>query len=141
MLICGLLSTFTLWSDDFVKFKNYLTAGLVVFITGSFKQRWNKAEYEFKISSISLLENLMKTCTKKIQVEVHPKHIDGNVIEFIDKNVKEFPGRSTLKFCLAEPAANLKVGMYTLANGFEMNDEMAHFLQQKPEMQIMVEAS
>ncbi len=132
---------FTLWSDDFVKFKNYLTAGLVVFITGCFKQRWNKAEYEFKISSISLLENLMKTCTKKIQVEVHPKHIDGNVIEFIDKNVKEFPGRSTLKFCLAEPVANLKVGMYTLANGFEMNDEMAHFLQQKPEMQIMVEAS
>jgi hypothetical protein len=29
--------------------------------------------------------------------------------------------------------------MYTLENGFEMNDEMARFLQQKPEFDVIVE--
>jgi hypothetical protein len=29
--------------------------------------------------------------------------------------------------------------MYTLANGFEMNDEMAKFLQEKPELEVQVE--
>jgi hypothetical protein len=29
--------------------------------------------------------------------------------------------------------------MYTLENGFEMNDEMAIYLQQKPELDVQVE--
>jgi hypothetical protein len=29
--------------------------------------------------------------------------------------------------------------MYTLGNGFEMNDEMASFLQEKPEWEVQVE--
>jgi len=29
--------------------------------------------------------------------------------------------------------------MYTLVNGFEMNDEMANFLQEKSEFEVQVE--
>jgi hypothetical protein len=29
--------------------------------------------------------------------------------------------------------------MYTLGKGFEMNDEMANFLQEKPEWEVQVE--
>lgn len=129
----------TLWSDDYVRFSNYLEAGMVIFITGCFRQRYNKSEFEFKVNSITLLESMMKACTKKLQIETHPKFIDENIIGFVEKNVKKFPGKSSLKFYLSEPASKLKVGMYTLANGFEMNDEMAKFLQEKPELEVQVE--
>jgi DNA polymerase III subunit alpha len=129
----------TLWSDDYVRFSNYLEAGMVIFITGCFRQRYNKSEFEFKVNSITLLESMMKACTKKLQIETHPKFIDENIIGFVEKNVKKFPGKSSLKFCLSEPASKLKIGMYTLANGFEMNDEMAKFLQEKPELEVQVE--
>ena len=33
----------------------------------------------------------------------------------------------------------LKLGLHTLEKGFEMNDEMANYLQQKPEVDIQVE--
>jgi DNA polymerase-3 subunit alpha len=56
----------------------------------------------------------------------------------MEKNVKDFPGRSSLKINISEPKSNFKVGMYTLENGFEMNDEMAAFLIDKPEMEIQV---
>ena len=129
----------TLWSDDYVRFSNYLEAGMVIFITGCFRQRYNKSEFEFKVNSITLLESMMKACTKKLQIETHPKFIDENIIGFVEKNVKKFPGKSSLKFYLSEPASKLKIGMYTLANGFEMNDEMAKFLQEKPELEVQVE--
>ena len=129
----------TLWSDDYVRFSNYLEAGMVIFITGCFRQRYNKSEFEFKVNSITLLESMMKACTKKLQIETHPKFIDENIIGFVEKNVKKFPGKSSLKFYLSEPASKLKVGMYTLENGFEMNDEMAKFLQEKPELEVQVE--
>ncbi|MEO6638965.1 MAG: OB-fold nucleic acid binding domain-containing protein, partial [Ginsengibacter sp.] len=127
----------TLWSDDYVKFSNYLEAGMVIFLTGSFKQRYER--FEFKVSGITLLESLMKACTKKLQIEAHPKYITEEFIEFIEKNVLSFPGRSSLKFCIHEPLSKMKIGMYSLEKGFEMNDEMAKYLQQKPELEILVE--
>jgi DNA polymerase III subunit alpha len=126
-----------LFSDDYVKFNNYLEAGMVIFLTGTFRQRYNKSEFEFKVNQISLLESLMKSCTKKVQIEADPRSISQDFIDFIAHNIHHFPGKSSLKFCIND--TKLKFGMYTLENGFEMNDEMASYLQQNPELDVQVE--
>lgn len=128
-----------LFSDDYVKFSNYLEAGMAIFLTGTFRQRYSKSEFEFKVHNITLLESLMKSCTKKLQVEVHPKDISQEFIDFLYKNVQQFPGNSSLKFCIHDSKSQLKFGMYSVEKGFEMNDEMANYLQQKPELDIQVE--
>jgi DNA polymerase III subunit alpha len=126
-----------LFSDDYVKFNNYLEAGMVIFLTGTFRQRYNKSEFEFKVNQISLLESLMKSCTKKVQIEADPRSISQDFIDFIAHNIHHFPGKSSLKFYIND--TKLKFGMYTLENGFEMNDEMASYLQQNPELDVQVE--
>ena len=63
------------------------------------------------------------------------------MVTFIEQNVKRFPGRSGLKFNINEPKSNFKISMYSIENGFEMNDEMAAFLLDKPEMEIQVVTS
>ena len=128
-----------LFSDDYVRFNNYLEVGMVVYLTGTFRQRYNKSEYEFKVSQISLLESLLKNNTRKLQVEAEPKYITTELVDFLASNVKQFPGKSSLKFSINDPASKIKFGMYSMENGFEMNDEMANFLQQKPELNIQVE--
>ena len=77
-----------LFSDDYVKFSNYLEAGMVIFFTGTFRQRYNKSEFEFKVSQISLLESLMKNCTRKLQIETDPKNISQEFIDFIAENIQ-----------------------------------------------------
>ena len=128
-----------LFSDDYVKFSNYLEAGMAIFLTGTFRQRYLKAEFEFKVSNITLLESLMKSCTKKLQITVHPRNISQEFIDFLDKNVQQFPGNSLLKFCIHDSKSQLKLGLYSSEKGFEMNDEMANYLEQKPELDIQVE--
>src|ERR1017187_4874370 len=128
-----------LFSDDYVRFNNYLEVGMVVYLTGTFRQRYNKSEYEFKVSQISLLESLLKNNTRKLQVEAEPKYITTELVDFLASNVNQFPGKSSLKFSINDPASKIKFGMYSMENGFEMNDEMANFLQQKPELNIQVE--
>jgi len=128
-----------LFSEDYVKFSNYLEAGMAIFLTGTFRQRYTKSEFEFKVSNITLLESLKKSCTKKLQIEVHPKDISQELIDFLDKNIQRFPGNSLLKFCIQDSKSQLKFGMYSIERGFEMNDEMASYLQQKPELEIQVE--
>jgi DNA polymerase-3 subunit alpha len=128
-----------LFSDDYIRFSNYLEAGMVIFLNGTFRQRYSKSEFEFKVANITLLESLMKSCTKKLQIEIHPQHISEDFIDFIEENIKKFPGKSSLKFCIHDTISELKFGMYSLENGFEMNDELANYLQQKPELDIAVE--
>ncbi|MEO6188760.1 MAG: DNA polymerase III subunit alpha, partial [Ginsengibacter sp.] len=128
-----------LFSDDYVRLSNYLEPGTVISLTGTFRQRFKTSEYEFKVSGICLLESIMKTNTKRLQINLHPRHITREFITFFEDNVQRFPGSTSLKFCVNEPGSKMKFGMYSLEKGFEMNDEMAKFLQQKPELDVIVE--
>ncbi len=126
-----------LFGDDYVKYSNYFEAGMIIYLTGAFRERYEK--FDFRVNQITLLESLMKNYTRKLQIEANPKDITPEFINFVTQNVHHFPGKSALKFCINDTNSKLKFGMYTLENGFEMNDEMARFLQQKPEFDVLVE--
>ena len=128
-----------LFSEDYAKFAHYLEPGTIISITGSFKQRYNNSAFEFKINNICLLESVMKSNTRKLNIEINPQDISEEMIEFIDGNVQKFPGNSGLKFNINDDITNLKFAMYTMDNTFEMNDEMASYLQHKPEMNVKIE--
>jgi DNA polymerase III subunit alpha len=131
-------SEFILWSEDYMKFLNYLEKGKNLFMTGCFRQRYNKTEYEFKVDRITLLETIKQQLTRQLIVDIEARHLSDKMISFIEGNVKKYPGRSSIKFNITEPKQQLKVSMYTLENGFQMNDEMASFLGENPEMEVQV---
>jgi DNA polymerase-3 subunit alpha len=131
-------TTLLLFSEDYMKFTPMLQQGNTVFIIGFFKQRYNRDEFEFKIVNVSLVETLKRHLTKQLNIEVHPKNINEEMIRFVEKNMKEFPGGATLKFTVTEPKNNWKISLVSLNNGFEMNNEMIDFLQRKPELEVQV---
>jgi DNA polymerase-3 subunit alpha len=131
-------SEFMLWSEDYNRFRNYMEKGTNLFVTGYFKQRYNKPELEFKIDKIMLLESIKQQLTKQVIVDLEARHLNENMVRFFEKNVKSFPGRSGLKFNISEPKNHLKVSMLTMDSGFEMNDEMAGFLTDNPEFEVHV---
>jgi DNA polymerase-3 subunit alpha len=132
-------SEFMLWSEDYNRFRNYMEKGTNLFVTGSFKQRrYNTPELEFKIDRIMLLESIKQTLTKQVVVDVEARHVSEDMVQFFERNVKSFPGTAGLKFNIIEPKSRLRVSMTTLGGGFEMNDEMAGFLIDKPEFEVHV---
>ncbi len=129
---------FMLWSEDYARYSNYLEKGKNLFITGSFKQRFNKAEFEFKIDRMMLLESIKPILTKQVIMDVEARFINAELVQFIEANIKKYPGKSSLKFNIKELKTKAQVSMYSLAMGFEMNDEMAAFLEKTPEMEVQV---
>ena len=69
---------------------------------------------------------------------MHPASVTTDFVSFIDKNVREHPGKSSLRFNIYEPREQLKVSMYSLEKGFMMNEEMAHFLLENPDLDVNV---
>lgn len=132
-------SEFILWSEDYIKFQNYLERGQNILINGYFRGRYNQPNvYEFKVTSMSLLETVKKVLTRSVEISMHPAAITKDMVHFIDKNLRKFPGKSTLRFNVVEPKENLKVSMYTIEKGFEMNEEMADFLMNNPDVDVKV---
>lgn len=131
-------SEFMLWSEDYVKYTNYLEKGMIVLVEGGFKTRYNSDQYEFKLSKIHLLETVKTMLTKQVVIDVQPQSINSEFVNFIETNIKENPGKSSLKFNIIDNRNNYKVGMYSLEKGFTMNDEMALFLNDNPDVEVSV---
>ena len=127
-----------LWGDDYVRFQTYLQQGQALLVCRSFKQRYNKAEYEFKVTSISLAENVKRTLTKQLQLEMDVRVVKKETIDFLEKNIKSYPGKSGFKVIVSEPKNNWKVNLVTIDNGFEMNNDLISFLEETPEIDIHV---
>jgi DNA polymerase-3 subunit alpha len=130
---------FLLWSEDYIKFQNYLEKGQNVLINGFFRPRYNRPdEFDFKVNQMSLLETVKQTLTRSVEISVHPASITPDFVNFVDKNVRSFPGKSSLRFNIFEPGDNLKVSLYTFEKGFQMNEEMADFLLENPDVVVNV---
>lgn len=131
-------SEFMLWSDDYTRYSNYLEKGKNIFITGCFKNRFNKPEFEFKVEKIILLESIKQNLTKQVIIDIEARDIKPEAIAFLEKNVKTFPGRSGLRFNVKDSKTRCRISLYTIETGIEMNDELAAFLQNSPEMDVQV---
>jgi DNA polymerase III subunit alpha len=129
---------FMLWSDDYVRFKPYLEKGRNLFVTGSFKQRYGKGEYEFKIDRIMLLETIKQQFTKQVTLQTEARYLTQQTVDFFEQNVKKFPGNAVLRFHITEPRQQLKVALHTVEGGVEMNDELASWLTQHPQVEVQV---
>ena len=75
-----------------------------------------------------MAETLKKQLTRQVNVQVHPQDINKEMIHFIEKNLVNFPGQSTLRFIVTEPKKDLRISLVTSGKGFEMNEEMIQFL-------------
>ncbi len=131
-------SEFMLWSEDYNRFRNYMEKGTNLFVTGSFKQRYNKSEFEFKIEKIMLLESIKQQLTKQVIIDMEARHLNDKMLHFFENNIKSHPGRTGIKFTIKEPKNHLKIGLLNADSGFEMNDDMAFFLADNPEFEVHV---
>lgn len=129
---------FPLFSEDYLRLTPILQQGSTVLIYGYFKQRYNKDEFEFKVTSVSLAETMKRNMTKQLTIETNPQFIKEETVHFIERNMKANPGKSILKFILTEPKNKLKISLLSLNGGFEMNEELIEFLEKSPELDVQV---
>ena len=61
-----------LWADDYVRCKNYLEKGKNLLINGFFKNRYNSDQYEFKVSTMNLLEMAKQNMTRQVDIIMKP---------------------------------------------------------------------
>ena len=127
-----------LFGDDYAKFNAFFQQGQAIFICGSFRQRFSKSEFEFKVTGITMAENIKRQFTKQLQLEIDARMIQHETVLFLENNFKKNPGKSSLRIVVSEPKSSLKANLVTLDNGFEMNNDLIQFLETRPEIEVQI---
>ena len=130
---------FFLFQEDYVKYLNYFEKGMIIMIEGAFREkRYKQGEYEFSLNKMHLLETVKQTLTRQVVIGANVADIDEDLINFIDHNIKEHPGKTSIKFNLHDEKKQHKISMQTADNGFTMNDDMAVFLNAHQYLEVNV---
>jgi len=130
----------TLFGDQYVKFSNYFNPGTCIHVKGNFEKWESRNEWNFRVADICLLETIKRAFTKQVQITLQAGSINENHIEFFKKNLKKHPGRARMKLVMVDQVEKLMVQMRTTEKGFEMNDELADFLENNPLIDVQVDA-
>ncbi|WP_295129409.1 DNA polymerase III subunit alpha [uncultured Chitinophaga sp.] len=131
---------FALWSEDYLRFINYMKAGICLFVNAAFKpRRFNENEYEFKVQSIQLLQEVKKTHTRQIALVTMPKFLTREMVDFLMDNAAKNPGKAELYVQLIDRDADMSIRMHTVNKHLEMNDDLAHYLQKQPDIDVYID--
>ncbi|MEO6548186.1 MAG: hypothetical protein ABIN94_09310 [Ferruginibacter sp.] len=80
---------------------------------------------------------MKRTMTKQVKLTIEARSVKPDMIDFLQKNLKKNTGGHKLNIHLWDEKQNVHVDLRT--GGFEMNDDLANSLSEKPELEVMVE--
>lgn len=131
----------TLFSDQYIKYVPYFENGNCLFLQGRFEKHPYREDWSYRVSDICLLETVKKVMTRKIQLNIIPSLFRVEHLDFLTENVRNNPGKVQLKFVFHDKKDQKTVVLSTIEKGFEMNDGMAEFLLENPELETTVETT
>ncbi len=99
-----------LFTQDFVNFSNYFTPGQKLYINGKYTKGYgDDGRIVFKIGSVSLLEDILKTNTKRIDLRIEAKEISTEIIRELNSYCNANSGNTTLGFVVYDTMHNQNI--------------------------------
>jgi DNA polymerase-3 subunit alpha len=112
--------TFTLFGDDYLKFKNFMNLGWFLFIEGAvIKNSWGQQNVEVKIRNIELLNELGVKRSKGVQLRINSIDISEEMIEVIEDVCQEYAGNTPLFLKIQDEKENISLEL--LSRKFRVN--------------------
>jgi DNA polymerase-3 subunit alpha len=131
--------TFTLFGEDYLKFKTFMTQGWFLFIEGSIvKNNWGQQNVEFKIRSIDLLNELGLKRTKGVQLKVNAHEITKDLITKIEDVCQQYTGNTPLYLKLRDDQENINLELFSRKFRINPVNDMVSQMKKMPEVDVEV---
>ena len=87
---------------------------------------------------MQLLESVKLSLSKEMRLTVHPQNVTQEMIDFLNHNCNEYPGNTKLQFNITDYKNSLNVKLYTHGKGITVNDEIAHYINTHPQLEVSI---
>ena len=101
--------TFFLFSDDYVKFKEFMVKGWFLYSKGVVTTKWNGTDLTFKMLKIELLTDIREKMTTKVLVNIEAGLVSDDLVEDLDNIATQFPGNCSFNVKVVDSAEKMTV--------------------------------
>ena len=131
--------TFYLFSDDYIKFKEFMVVNWFLYIKGVVvRKQWGDQRAELKISSIELLSEIREKLTKTVMIDLNPGDIDEDTITRIEEVFEQHPGKCALRVNLLDEDENIAVDLLSRRFMVSPDDSLLKSLAEIPNLRYRV---
>lgn len=130
-------TSFVLFGEDYLKFKNFLNVGWFLFIEGMVvKNTWGQQNLEVKIRNIDLLNEIGIKRSRGIQIKVNAHEITADLIGKIEDVCQEYSGNTPLFLKVKDDQENISLEL--LSRKFRVNpvNEMVKKMKKVAEVEV-----
>lgn len=132
-------ATFTLFGEDYLKFKTFMNLGWFLFVEGAvMKNSWGQMNIEFKIRNIDLLNEIGLKRSKGVQVRINASEITKDFIGRIEDVCQEYSGNTPLFIKIRDEQENIMLEL--LSRRFRVNpiNDMVKKMKKAGEIEVEV---
>jgi DNA polymerase-3 subunit alpha len=109
-----------LFSDDYVKFKNYLYEGAPLFIKATVRNRYNSDDqFDIKISDMKLLYEIIKDNSSKITMRIPLAEISPDFIDTLKIKIKKYKGKCKLVIQIFDTEDKKYINLFARNTGID----------------------
>ncbi|MDN5211186.1 DNA polymerase III subunit alpha [Fulvivirgaceae bacterium BMA12] len=113
--------TFFLFSDDYLKFKEFMVKGWFLYVRGLVTTKWNGSDLTFKINAMDLLTDIREKMTSKVLVNIEAARVSEDLINRLDKIASQFPGKCALNINVMD--SNEKIMVELMSRKYKVSPE------------------
>lgn len=130
-------TSFMLFGEDYLKFKNFLNIGWFLFIEGAVvRNNWGQQNLEMKIRNIDLLNEIGVKRSKGIQLRVNAHEITPDLIGKIEDVCQEYSGNTPLFLKVRDERENISLELMSRKFRVHPINDMVRELKKLAEVEI-----
>ncbi|MGY6558527.1 MAG: DNA polymerase III subunit alpha [Nitritalea sp.] len=127
--------TFFIFGEDYVRFKEFFMTGWFLYISGSMHpNKWKENEFEFKINSIGLLNDLRDRVVKGIRIHIDLDDLTYTVMDQLERIGKQYKGDARLYVTVIDKKENIRLELLATQYRVEPSNALMRELAQFPEL-------
>ncbi len=129
---------FMFFSDDYIKYKSYLSTGWFLFVVGKVQKRaWND-ELEFKVNRIELLSEVRDKFSESISLKINVDEIDEQMIAWIKGLEAKKKGNCKLDISLVDYKDKYAVKLKSRSILVDLTNELIADLEKNDKIEFNV---
>jgi DNA polymerase III subunit alpha len=131
--------TFTLFGEDYLKFRNFMNMGWFLFVEGAvIKNTWGQQNIELKIRNIDLLNEIGLKRSKGVQLRMNADEITKDFIGRIEVVCQEFTGNTPLYVKIRDEKENINLELLSRRFRVSPVNDMVKKLKKVGEVEVEV---
>ncbi len=127
--------TFFMFGDDYIRFKEYFMTGWFIYLSGSVHpNKWKENEFEFKINSMMLLNEVRGKMIKGLRVNIDLDDLSLDLMEKLEGITQKYKGEAKLYINVIDNKENITLDLMSKRYTVDPSNEMIADLGQLPEV-------